>query len=373
MGKIFEAILILSGMIIGVGMFGIPFSFAKTGFLIGGLELFILTGIIMLLHMLYADIIIATPTTHRLPGYVSLHLGKTWGRIAGSFSVFGIGGTLLAYIVIGSAFLYEIMQFIIPGTANFFWAFILASGAGILSLFPLKKEAAINGLLTIGLLGLLLFLTLALIPHIETSNLTTFHPENFFFPYGILIFALSGTAAIPDVVALLRQQRKSSRISITIGSLIPAALYFFFALSVVGSSGTNVSPEAIRGLRVLFGEKIVILGSAIGFLAVATSYFTLARNFKEMMELDFSMPKFLAWTAAIWGPLFLYSIGVDDFLKIIGIVGTISGGAEAAFLIATYHIIKRKETIPSRASYAWKIGLFLMFAAGVAYEIIYSL
>ena len=38
----FEAVLMLAGMIIGVGMFAIPFSFAAAGFWLGAAELAVL-------------------------------------------------------------------------------------------------------------------------------------------------------------------------------------------------------------------------------------------------------------------------------------------------------------------------------------------
>jgi len=371
--KLTKAILILSGMIIGVGMFGIPFSFAKAGFLIGTLELFILTGVVMLLHILYGEIIMATPSTHRLPGYVSLHLGSAWGKTAGLFSIFGIAGSLLAYIVIGAGFLQEIMRHIIPGSNTFIWALALTAGAGILALYPLKKEAKINGALTVVLLGLILFLSAKLFPYVNLDNLWVARAENFFIPYGVLIFALSGSAAIPDVVSLLQKKKKGIRTAIVAGTLLPGFLYFIFSLAVIGSVGKNVSPEAIQGLKLIFSEKIIILGSIIGFLAVATSFFTLSRYLKELLQLDFAIPKALAWASAIWVPFFFYMLGFDNFLAIIGIVGVVSGGAEATFLITVYHRIKSKELSPSLFSYGWKTALLVMFLGGVVYEIIYSL
>ena len=75
MNKTIEAVLILTGMIIGVGMFGIPFSFSVSGFWLGAAELVVLAAIVTVIHRLYGEIVLATPTLHRVPGYVREYLG----------------------------------------------------------------------------------------------------------------------------------------------------------------------------------------------------------------------------------------------------------------------------------------------------------
>ena len=75
-GKIIEGLGLLVGMIIGAGMFALPFSFSKVG-LWRGLFLFALVFFLsLILHLRYAAVIYATPGRHRFPGYVNLHLGK---------------------------------------------------------------------------------------------------------------------------------------------------------------------------------------------------------------------------------------------------------------------------------------------------------
>ena len=104
-----EAVLVLVGMIIGVGMFGIPFSFARAGFLVGTFELIILTGIIFIFHLVYAEIIEGTDSPHRVPGYVQLYLGKQFAALAWCATLFGSVGTILAYILMGSRFIERLL------------------------------------------------------------------------------------------------------------------------------------------------------------------------------------------------------------------------------------------------------------------------
>ena len=64
--KFLEAVLILSGMIIGVGMFGIPFSFVSVGFWLGALELLVIAGAMTWLHLLYGEVVLKTPQPHSM-------------------------------------------------------------------------------------------------------------------------------------------------------------------------------------------------------------------------------------------------------------------------------------------------------------------
>src|SRR3989338_2493370 len=102
MGKLIQGILILSGMIIGAGVFGIPFSFASLGFWPGAAELLVFTVVTVVLHFIFGEIVLKTPALHRLPGYIRIHLGYKWSILAWIGAFVGIFGTLLAYIVIGA-------------------------------------------------------------------------------------------------------------------------------------------------------------------------------------------------------------------------------------------------------------------------------
>ena len=74
MSKEIQAVLMLSGMIIGVGMFAIPFSFSTAGFWLGTLELCVLALAILAVHLCYAEVVLHTNERHRLPGYVRRYM-----------------------------------------------------------------------------------------------------------------------------------------------------------------------------------------------------------------------------------------------------------------------------------------------------------
>lgn len=366
MFKFLQAVLILSGMIIGVGMFGIPFSFARAGFWLGATELFILAGIVTVFHLLYGEVVLKTPALHRLPGYVNAHLGRRASYLAWASALFGISFTLLAYILLGSKFLHNIFGGIWPGSSELLWAVVITILGAAITSFSLKKEALINGVLTVLLVGLIIFFSAYFIPRVSAENLSGFHPENTFLPYGILLFALSGGVIIPDVITFLGRDRAMARRAITLGSLVPALLYFLWALAVVGAVGYGVSEETIRSLQTIAGERVVIWGSAIGFLAAFTSYIVLGASFQALLRLDFGAPKFLSWAVGTVVPFLFYAFGLQNFIAVISAVGALAVGFDSALVIAMYHRVTGSFR---PASYAWKAFLYALISVGVVYEL----
>lgn len=369
MMKFFGAVLILSGMIIGVGMFGIPFSFVKAGFWLGAAELLILSGVVLVFHLLYGEIVLKTPEKHRLPGYIKIYLGGTAARFAWASALFGITGTLLAYLVLGSVFLRNIFM-ALPEISEFWWALILASAGGAVTFFSLKKEALINGVVTLLLVFLILFLSFLLLPQVKSANLQGLDFKNVFLPYGVLLFALSGGVVIPDLVTFLGGGQGRVRAAIGLGTLLPAILYFLFALAVVGVLGSQVSPEAIQSLAGVGIPNLVLAGSLIGFLAVFTSLLVLSSSFQALLELDLKLPKRLAWLLGSLLPLAFYFLGFKNFIAIIGAVGAIAVGVDSALIVASYLRLKKKEGYDlGWFSYLWSWGIYTMIVVGAVYYI----
>ena len=72
----YQAIAVLIGQIVGVGIFGMPFLFAKAG-LLSLLFFIVFIGLVQyFIHLVYANLVLATPTYHQLPGYTEMYLGR---------------------------------------------------------------------------------------------------------------------------------------------------------------------------------------------------------------------------------------------------------------------------------------------------------
>ena len=60
---------LLAGAIIGAGVFALPYLFLQSGFAVGGAALVFGTSAAVLIHLLYADLMIRTSGEHRFVGY----------------------------------------------------------------------------------------------------------------------------------------------------------------------------------------------------------------------------------------------------------------------------------------------------------------
>jgi tyrosine-specific transport protein len=370
----FYATAILIGTIVGAGMFGIPYVVAQSGFLIGAIFLLFLTGVSLLIHLIYGEIICRTKEKHRLVGYAEYYLGK-WGKTITTFSVlFGLYGALLVYIIISGEFLSTIFSPLLGGSAFTYSLIFFAVGA----LAILKGLSLIERLELIMALFLVLVVFLIFfsgLPRLDISNLKTINLKYFFLPYGVILWALAGGAAIPEIREILKTDGKKYKKIIIFGTVIPAILYFLFMFIVVGVTGTGTSPEAIEGLIGSLGREIIILGAIFGALAAMTSFFVIGLCLKKVFWYDYRINKTLSWFLACSIPLIGFLLGLRAFIPIIGFLGVIIGAIEGTVLVLIYKKAKKfgnrepeySLKIPNIITYAL-IGIFVL---GLIYQVIY--
>ncbi|OHA10197.1 MAG: hypothetical protein A3A44_01205 [Candidatus Sungbacteria bacterium RIFCSPLOWO2_01_FULL_60_25] len=363
-----EAALLLTGTIIGVGMFGIPFVVREAGFLTGALLLAVLTAAILAVHLAYARIVLATPTVHRLPGYVRLYLGPLPGGVAALSNILGLAGALLAYVVLGGMFLGDIAHHFLPGVpagAGPMIFFVL----GFLILFRgLRFEGLVNAVLTLGLVGGVVALALAL-PHREAfGSLLTFGSFSVAAAYGVILFALDGAAVIPNMRVILGKATERLQPAVITGVLVPPALYLLFAAAVITATGAETTPDAVSGITARFGENFLLIGAAIGFLATITSFIGLGGVLEEMLVSDLRMNRRVALAGMAAAVLLAYVLGANDFLAIIGAVGALAIGLDSAFVLA----VERRLPAPFRRLPSWlRLLLMFLFAVGAVLEIVH--
>ena len=370
------AVSTLVGTIIGVGMFGLPYAAARAGWGLALVYLAVLGFVVTLIHLAYGEIVLRTTSKHRLVGYAEIYLGQT-GKLAGSVIFFvTLYLALLAYLLIGGEFL----RIILSG----WWDISYTTGVMLVAIFGFGvvfKGLKVTGFLETVLTTLLVVMILGLAGY--TFNLSD--KENFsllkadgdyFLPYGIILFALAGGSAIPEIRNFLSGRRGQVLKSVIIlGTLVPVFVYAIFITAVLGASGNATSPEALAGLASILGQTFVKYGAFIGFLAVITSFFTIGLNIQNSFRLDFGQSKFLSsfLTAAV--PLALFFYGHNDFIKILSFTGAVLGGLEGLLLLFIWRRAKkrgdRKPEYQLGLSRAAVFTLAFIFLAGVIYQFIY--
>lgn len=377
MSNFILAVATLIGTIIGVGMFGLPYAAAQAGWGVTLIYLAVLGGAVTVTHLIYGEIVLRTQNRHRLVGYARIYLGWV-GKLAGSVIFFvTLYLALLAYLIIGGEFLRIILEgwWNISSTA----ATVLMAAFGFWVVWRgLKLTGFLELVMTAVLVGLIVFLAGHSFKSAQPENWSFVNPTGgIFLPYGVILFALAGGSAIPEIRNFFNgAQARLLKKVIVWGTLIPVVVYAVFITAVVGLSGLETSPETLEGLAPHLGSSIVKYGAVMGFLAVITSFFTIGLNIQNSFRFDFGFSKLLSWFLTVSIPLLLFFYGHKDFIGILSFTGAVLGGLEGLLLLAIWsRARKRGDRQPEysvKLSPIIKYLLVLIFLVGVMYQFLYG-
>ena len=369
-----EAIATLVGMTVGAGILGIPYVIAQAGLFYGLINLIALALIVLLVQLYLGEVVLRTKGKHQLPGYASLYLGKK-GKIFMLISTMIIQyGALIAYLIGES----EVLSFIFLGKTTLF-----SELSFCLLFFFLVSFLVYKGIKTlgkgeiIGSLAIILIIVLIaafFLPKANPSNFSSFNKElqlRWFFPYGTILFAYLGCAAIPEMKELLEKERKELKKCIVIGILLVFFIYALFSISVVGYKGLS-TPE--------------IATIALGKLACVFAFFTMFTSFlavgiaqKEVLWYDLKLKHKKAWMLTCFPVLILalliITLNLAGFVKILSVAGSIGGGLTGILIVLC--TIKAKKLSQRKPEYSIRINpfiaflLILLFVFGIAYQFIF--
>lgn len=380
--RFLEAVAILVGTIVGVGMFGIPHVVGRAGLPVGILHLIVLTAAILAIHTVYGEIVLRTRAKHRLIGYAQMYLGGKGKLLAIFLMLAGISGTLLAYIIVGGMFTKAFVEPLLRPTLDFslpaaLWSVIFFSAMAFFIVTDFRTGAPAELAMSAALIAALGYLIVRFLPDVNIANLIAIGKvRDALLPYGVVFFALSGSAAIPELRDVLSGDGQM-RSAIVIGTLIPAILYGLFALSVVGVFGNTVAEDAISTLAGRYGNGMSVLGGLVGILMTATSYIVLALVLKHAFIADLNVSPRAATLLVLGIPLALFLIATRNFVAIIGFIGGVLGGIEGLLLLAIHRAAKEKSERQPEYAIAlsplryWALGA--VFIAGIGYEIFHAL
>lgn len=363
MSKFICAIATLSGTIIGVGIFSLPYITSKVSFgvMVG---YFLLLGLmVVLVHLFFGELALKTPDFKRLPGFAKFHLGN-WGRNLAFFSItLGFLGAILSYLIVGGEFLESLLSPIFGGGNILYTILYFSIGAGLIY-FGIKAISKIE------LWGLILFFLILIViffrscPSLDLANI--FPQPDFsyiFLPYGVILFSLWGADLIPEVEEMLGGKRHLIRKVILIAVLTSLLIYLFFIFLILGISGQETTESALTGLQNFLSKELVSLMLLLGVLVTFTSFIALGLTLKKTLWYDLKIEKNLAWAITCFLPLILFLIGVRNFIPVISFVGGVMIGINGILILLMYKKIKPGNLLI--------YPLILLFLGGMIYEIIY--
>jgi len=91
------------------------------------------------------------------------------------------------------------------------------------------------------------------------------------------------------------------------------------------------------------------------------------------------MPHFLAWLLTLIVPLAIYFLGLQDFIKIISLVGALGFGVNGVIYIFAYWQARKKSerqpeyALSKKFALPASVFLVLVFVGGLIYTLITSL
>ncbi len=359
--KFFATAFTLSGAIIGAGILGLPYVFSRSGFWIGSFWLLVLGIILLFTNLAIGEVSLRTRMMHQLPGYAERYLGNAGKELMLFALIFGAYSAMVAYLIGEGQSLSKLFFGNLDYSVYFaiaFWlfmAFLFREGLRELKRVELYGVIAI----IVIILGMLFWF----FPQIEPSNLNEFHFQNFFLPFGLVLFALLGFTSMSEMRLEIKGSEKSLKSAIILGSVIPIILYFVFALVFVGVLGQDVEEVATISL----GNLTTLLGIA----TMLTSYFAFSFVLKDTFVYDMKNRK-LVFPFVIIAPLaiyfFLLLLNLADFINILAIGGVVSGGLMAVLILLMN--LKAKKKGDRRPEFSvkldWKIAiaLILVFVIG---------
>ena len=367
----YEAIATLTGCIIGAGIFGIPYVVVMAGFWTGMLVLVVLGFAVMLVHLLAGEVTLRSNVCMQLVGYADKYLGWKGKYFMTASMVIGVYGALVAYTIGVSESLVSIF-----GGSQWIWAIVFYALMSALlygGLKVLEKSEVWMELFKFAAF----FVIIALLfysKNFSASRLVGFSWGRILLPYGVILFAFAGTAAIPEVREEMKKCRLLTKRAIIIGSLIPIIFYALFTAAVVGTTGGFTTEIASIGLAPVLGGFGFVVLHLFAILAMASSFIALGYALKESYRVDFRLPHWESWALTLIIPVVLIAVGTRSFIGSLEVAGTFAGGI-AGITIVLMHAAARKRSQRKpeyQINMTW-LGygaLITLFSIGMLYELI---
>lgn len=361
---------VLANYIIGAGMFALPYIALKVGFSVMLGYVLTLGFFVVVINLFYGELALSTPDHNRLPGFVKLYLGNIAENIAIILTVLSMFGALLVYLILAGDFLRELLSPIFGG-GNVIYTLLLFSFSSTLIFFG--RKAVFRGEFSAFILFVVILLLIFWhgLPAFRMDNLLikTGDVNNLFLPYGAVLFSLWGLEIIPDIEETLGNNKSSLKKIIFFGSAIPILIYVFFIFIVLGISGLQTTESAIPGLKSFLGSRVISLALILGIITNVTSFNSLGLALKDVFRYDLKINKNTSWAIACFIPLFLFLLGMKNFIFVISFVGGLAMAFTGILVVLMYRkLVKNKKS---------KLKNFLMYSSifvflvGIVYEITY--
>lgn len=367
---------------IGAGMFGLPYVFAQSGLIIGGVHLVVLFFTVLMTMLAFGEVASRTPGRHQITGYAKRYLGVGSEGVALVSLIIGIYGALIAYILGVGSFLSGLLQPVLGGYPTLYSLIFWLVVSSVL-FFGLRRVAKAESILVVVLLLAVFIVLFLAVPHIHPYQLITFPVFTpslsswlpALAPFGVVLFALGASTAVPETVEYLREMKRPqwTKRAILVGISIPALVYLGFVVAVVGVTGGQTTESSILGLGQALGPGVLVVGSLLGIITMTTSFLALGIALHDLFRYDFKCSHVFSWTAVVIPPILIVLVHIGSFIDFIGLAGSLVGGLDGIIILLMYEKLREKVSFSGKKLRFPKplvvLGM-IVYALGILSEVI---
>lgn len=344
MFSILQPASILAGIIIGAGVFSLPFVFLSAGLATSFFYLALFGLVYIFLYFIYADVIVRTAGEHRFVGYADIYLGRIGLLLSLLIGLLQLFFVMTIYLILAPSFS---MLFTGGDFLTHFFIFWLAGSA--LMFLDSKRLGFSEFLIVIGIAVIMADVFFAGLPGFFRSGISFGSLDlSKFLSVGPILFALSGSLAIPEIVSYFREAKIPLSLlkrSLALGGMIPVIAYAAFVIGILGLSNI-VSEDSVSGLVGNVPDIFLVFIGILGILSLISSYIVVGANVRKIISYDLGMPAMIGGLAATAVPVMLYFFGFKNFIESVSFVGSLFLPLESILLIAIWIQVNRKSVTP---------------------------
>jgi amino acid permease len=327
---------VVAAATIGTGVFALPYVIQTSGWLLALCYFVALIAAVSVAHIVYLRTLEKVDEKERLLGLAKRYFGMGGFWFGFLAIVIGLLLSFVAYLVLGGQFVAILFPAVSPSAGLWFFWILLAC-------LIWGSEGKIAGLEATGIALIscaILFIFFSGHPVTALVGIPLAIPQDFFLPFGAVLFALAGWTSVEQVYELAHSDRRESNRPdaralgvFMAGTAFAALLYWLFALGVLGGGGLRVSMDVISGIGSWPSWRKDGL-AIIGLLAVAVVSLPLAREIRGALEKDLKWNSVAARCIIIFLPLAAILSGFNNFLTIVSVAGGVFIGTQYLLIIS---------------------------------------